>query len=93
MLASLRACVGCGCGGDGDEKKAADDLKRFVPMRIEPKTYFANERTLLKWINLVRACRVVAYFGIIWVLLVRPCVFGLVVSLFACMSVFMFVFV
>jgi hypothetical protein len=54
VLASLRKCVGCGDGGDEEKKTPADDLKRFLPMRVEPKTFFANERTLLKWINLVR---------------------------------------
>jgi hypothetical protein len=54
VLASLRKCGGCGDGGDEEKKTPADDLKRFLPMRVEPKTFFANERTLLKWINLVR---------------------------------------
>lgn len=27
-------------------------LPRKVPVRVEPKTYFANERTFLSWINM-----------------------------------------
>merc|ERR1711916_5605 len=39
----------------GAEKKSADekqkDMHVVVPMKIEPKTYFANERTFLQWVN------------------------------------------
>jgi uncharacterized membrane protein YidH (DUF202 family) len=28
------------------------DVKRFLPVRVEPKSFFANERTYLKWIQL-----------------------------------------
>ena len=27
-------------------------LPRKVPVRVEPKTYFANERTFLSWVNM-----------------------------------------
>jgi hypothetical protein len=33
------------CGKDGQIKP------RKMPVKLEPKTFFANERTLLKWIN------------------------------------------
>ena len=34
-------------------KKKKDGMKpRKIPMRIEPKTYFANERTFLSWLHM-----------------------------------------
>jgi len=35
-----------GGGGGGGGRPAR---RRFVPVKIEPKTFFANERTLLQW--------------------------------------------
>ena len=45
--------------GGGDEEcsccglmAGAKKLPRKVPVRVEPKTYFANERTFLSWVNM-----------------------------------------
>ena len=42
------------CVGASDKPKASPvtSLKRHVPIRIEPKTFFANERTLLQWLHI-----------------------------------------
>ena len=40
-----------GLGGDGSEQPSRPQQPRTVPMRIEPKTYFANERTFLSWLH------------------------------------------
>ena len=39
----------CSCCGLLNGSK---QLPRKVPVRVEPKTYFANERTFLSWINM-----------------------------------------
>jgi hypothetical protein len=31
-------------------REVKPDTKRFVPVRVEPKSFFANERTYLKWV-------------------------------------------
>ena len=33
-------------------KQAPQALARTTPMRIEPKTFFANERTFLSWLHM-----------------------------------------
>jgi uncharacterized membrane protein YidH (DUF202 family) len=48
---------GDGGGGGGLPPKADAPLltaaaKRHVPIKIEPKTFFANERTMLQWLNM-----------------------------------------
>ena len=35
----------------GHEPSGSDGAPRTVPMRIEPKTFFANERTFLSWLH------------------------------------------
>ena len=38
--------------GEDDPRRRSDgSVPRTVPMRIEPKTYFANERTFLSWLH------------------------------------------
>jgi uncharacterized membrane protein YidH (DUF202 family) len=47
-MAKLRRC----CGGK-DRNKGVGGLTPLLPsIRVEPKTYFANERTLLQWLDL-----------------------------------------
>ena len=50
-----RMCVG-GSSSDAASGKtkvpASAALMRHVPIRIEPKTFFANERTLLQWLHI-----------------------------------------
>eukprot|EP00802_Teleaulax_amphioxeia_P000832 Tamp_00833.p1 GENE.Tamp_00833~~Tamp_00833.p1 ORF type:complete len:1007 (+),score=271.07 Tamp_00833:253-3273(+) len=47
-----------GGGGDGEDSSCCGllpgnkKLPRKVPVRVEPKTYFANERTFLSWVNM-----------------------------------------
>lgn len=40
---------------DKKEKPAAATLtpapNRYVPVRVEPKTFFANERTFIQWLG------------------------------------------
>ena len=40
---------GGGGGGGGGGAGGRPPQRRFVPVKIEPKTFFANERTLLQW--------------------------------------------
>ena len=47
FLSRMRARIFGGAAGAG----GASDVPRTVPMRIEPKTYFANERTFLSWLH------------------------------------------
>ena len=46
----LRRRFGLG-GGPSPGGRAPGQPARTVPMRIEPKTYFANERTFLSWLH------------------------------------------
>jgi len=42
-----RCCFGC-----LDWAKPTDFHKRFAPQKVEPKLFFANERTFLRWLNM-----------------------------------------
>jgi uncharacterized membrane protein YidH (DUF202 family) len=56
---ALRAACGVGVGGGVGGLPPKSDVplvtaaaKRHVPIKIEPKTFFANERTMLQWLNM-----------------------------------------
>jgi len=39
-------------GGNGKNGDTAADKRICVPQKIDPKTFFANERTFLKWLSI-----------------------------------------
>jgi len=41
-----------GVGGDVEHAPAMRPTRRHVPVKVEPKTFFANERTLLQWLSM-----------------------------------------
>ena len=43
---------GAGAGGYGTMSNFAGNKKVCVPQKIDPKTFFANERTFLKWLSI-----------------------------------------
>jgi len=41
-----------GLGRSAEQQRAPGYKPRKVPMKVEPKTYFANERTMLSWLHM-----------------------------------------
>ena len=39
-------------GNDAGENSKTPVALRYVPVKVEPKTFFANERTLLQWLSM-----------------------------------------